>query len=507
MALILVLLAGRAWGEEKAITILHTNDIHGAFDIRPATWRDDRAPVGGFSMLGGLVENIRQETARSLLLDAGDFMTGNPICDLEVDGVLGGHVIRFMNEVGYDLLVPGNHEFDQSFENAAGLLDMAEFPVVCANLVSRDSGALFAPAAYHIFEIDGLRVGVIGLMLRELAGVTIPGHVATLRVLDEARTAQLYVDAIDDETDLIVLVTHMGVDADRLLAGKLTKVDVIVGGHSHTRLKEPEVENGILIVQAGSKLTNLGRLDLIVENDAVKSYQGRLIDLADPPASKVASLEARAARIRGEIEAHFGVKVGNAREAFERDYYQESPLGTWVAEQLRLRSGADFGAMNSGGLRKNLEKGEVTKLDLYEICPFSNLLVTFECRGSDIETIARSNARAMNDKSHGILQVAGLSFTWWPDPESSDGISIRDLTVGGKPVERDRVYIGATNSFVIEQGSKYLGFIPESTTRSDETMYEVLLWGVERQPEISPAGSPNMVRSIAEMSGAMSGGE
>jgi 5'-nucleotidase/UDP-sugar diphosphatase len=481
-------------GGERTLTLLHTNDVHGAFDERPATWRDDRAPAGGYARLAGLVDRIREDTPRVLLLDAGDLMTGDPVCDIEVDGVLGGSLVEFMNAVGYDAMALGNHEFDHGAENARGLARLARFPVICANLFERDTGDLFASSSHALFELDGLRVGVIGLIMEDLSSVTMPSRIERLRVADPVETTRRLVDALDDETDLLVLLTHMGVEEDRRLAREIEGVDVIVGGHSHTRLDEPEVVNGIIIVQAGSRLTSLGRLDLTVEDDRVTSHRGTLLDITPPPAAPRDDLARRAEALREKIHTLFGREVGRAAASFERSYYEESSLGRWVADQLRARVQVDFAVVNSGGLRRDLEAGPVTLLDLYGICPFGNGLATFSCTGEDLLSLARANARAMLEESYGILQVSGLTFSWRPDSGSPEGVEVVDLQVGGEPVDREAVYRGATSDYLVQQAPRYLGFVPDDATPTGETLYQALARTVRAAGTFGPDPQERMVR-------------
>ena len=136
----------------KKITILHTNDIHGNFQpilIKPKNPDEQKRKLGGILALDYYVSKIRQEAANVLLFDAGDFMTGNPICDIEYKGAIGGAMILFFNELKYDGSTPGNHEFDISVQNVRNLIKLADFPIFSANLFTLN-GALFTSEPYHI---------------------------------------------------------------------------------------------------------------------------------------------------------------------------------------------------------------------------------------------------------------------------------------------------------------------------------------------------------------------
>jgi 2',3'-cyclic-nucleotide 2'-phosphodiesterase (5'-nucleotidase family) len=152
------------------LTLLHTNDIHGEYRDRPADDVDGGPRGGGFLALAGTVAGIRAHAPGPVvLLDAGDLMAGTPITAIVRQGVRGGGAMEFMNAVGYDAMALGNHEFDLGRENCLGLIELAEFPVLCANMFDRETGKLFAPAGHVILERGGVRIAVIGLILDELA--------------------------------------------------------------------------------------------------------------------------------------------------------------------------------------------------------------------------------------------------------------------------------------------------------------------------------------------------
>ncbi len=453
----------------RSLTILHTNDIHGKFTTTPATWRDGNPPIGGMANLSAYVVEERAK-GPSILVDAGDFMTGNPICDYEVGGVEGGALVDMMNALDYDAICLGNHEFDHGLEALEELAGRIEAPFLCAN-VYRPRGGLTAGAPYTIVERGGVRVGIVGLMTEDLYGVAAPRMLAGTKVTSMVEEARKAVAAIDDRTDLIVLLTHIGVDGDRQLAREVAGVDVIVGGHSHTRLSDPAVENGVIIVQAGAHNRNLGRLDLVVEQDRVISHTGELIELwprdgGDP------ELRSLVARWEAKITEDFGAVIGRLATAWRREYHAESNIGNWLAEQVRVFSEADFGVLNSGGIRKDLSVGPITRLDVQEILPFDNVVTTFGCTGAELMLLARENARAAAFETHGILQIAGLRYRYAVD---GDDVELLDVTVGGEPVDPERVYTGASVDYVaVGNAERYLGFVPRRTENLGARVADVI---------------------------------
>ncbi|MBD3335107.1 MAG: hypothetical protein GF355_06290, partial [Candidatus Eisenbacteria bacterium] len=455
--LLLAFLSSFLSSSARELTILHTNDIHGAFAPREADWRDDRRPIGGMEALADRVRDARHAGGGVLLLDAGDIMTGNPICDIEVDGVRGGGLIDLMNTVGYDALALGNHELDISQENALGLARLAEFPVLACNLV-RDEGSLFTGHAATVLERDGVRVGVIGVITPHLAGVVQRESLEGLEVLDPVPAVQALADSLDPATDLLVVLSHMGIEEDRRLARQVSGIDLIVGGHSHTRLAEPERVGEVHIAHAGSRLTQAGELRIRVEDDRIAQLTGRLVDLWIDEMEPQPDLGTKVEHYQEAVDEAFGEEIGRLRVDWRRDYHGESNLGNWITDVLRDVTGADFAVLNSGGIRKDLAAGPIRRLDLNEIFPFDNSVCTFRCTGSEILEMARRNATAQVRESYGILQISGMAYTF---RRQSDGAELVDIEVAGEPVDPERTYRGASVDFVvISQFDKYLGFQP-----------------------------------------------
>ncbi|HWN81252.1 MAG TPA: metallophosphatase, partial [Candidatus Udaeobacter sp.] len=251
------------------ITLLHTNDIHGEYAPRPLSRLDGR-PAGGFVALAARVASIRRG-GPTVLFDAGDLMTGTPITTLDYQGVAGGAIVELMNRVGYDAMELGNHELDHGKAACLAVVDRARFPVLCANLADSATGKPFMArdGGTLILERGGVRIGIIGLILDDLRRVVPRSVIAGLQVRPSIAVAEEAVAKLDPQTDLIVVVTHQGLDACQDLAQAVSGIDVIVAGHDHQATPQPIEKSGVLIVETGSRLERLGRLDLRVEKDRV----------------------------------------------------------------------------------------------------------------------------------------------------------------------------------------------------------------------------------------------
>ena len=439
------------------VTIFHTNDIHGSFQPEPAAWRPDKAPVGGFVALARHLAAQRRSAAPvSLLLDGGDFMTGDPVTDIAPEGVAGVAMAEMMTLVGYDAGVIGNHEFDAGRTNLERLIPAFGYPLLAADLVD-STGRAVARAEPVVLERGGLRIGVLGISCSELRDVCPPSRLRGVALRDQVEVARAQLADLTARTDLQILISHSGVEADRVLARRLAAagLDVIVGGHSHTRLNQPQVVDGVLVVQAGSNLKNLGRLDLAVANGQVTGYHGELVELvaaggddAAPPA-----LVARVDHYAQEVASVYGEVIGQLASPWRRNSDGESNLGSWICDAMRARAGADVALVNSGGLRRDVPAGPITLLDVHQVLPFANELVTIELRGADLRRVVLANAKAAVKRSYGILQVSGLAYAF---RERAGDVELAEVTVGGQPLQDDRTYLVATADYVAIMNHVYL---------------------------------------------------
>lgn len=444
------------------LTIFHTNDTHSAFLARPADWRDDGRPVGGFLALAHHLAEQRRTAPVSLLVDAGDFMTGNPVCNLREGGVPGAAIARMFNALDYDAGMIGNHEFDIGADDLKRLVAIFEYPLLAADIVDGNGASVFRREPV-VIERGGVRVGIMGVSCGGMTEVVAPSRFAGLTMAPQAPLLREQAAALDEATDLLVVLSHNGLDEDRKLANALagSGIDVIVGGHSHTRMKQPELVAGILIVQAGGAMQNLGRLDLRVQDDHVVGYAGSLISLwadsltTDGDMSDPSGLSGLVGGYQTQVMAQYGQQLGTLAVDLNRGR-GETPLGDWLADVLRESADADVGLINSGGIRRDLPQGPLTALHIHEVLPFANALVTVRMTGTELTAVADWNAAAQASGDHGILQVSGISYEITPGiaggPARAGG-----LAVGDHPVDPTASYLVAMPDFVAMMGPVYLG--------------------------------------------------
>lgn len=448
-----------------ALTVLHTNDVHGQV-------LESSRGTGGLVALG---RAIRQERDRArergdavLLLDAGDIFKGTPEGDL-TDGEV---VVAWMNHLGYDALAVGNHEFDHGVDVVARLAAAASFPFLGANVTEGAGGPrpawLGRAGARSGDELpDGLRgcavvrtltsragtarVAIVGLTTSAMKEVTLKGVTGDLEF--EAEEAALHrVLAALPAVDLVVLVTHCGLGADRRLAMRFAgKVDLIVGGHSHTRIATGEQVGTTLVVQTGSRADALGRVRVTVA-PATKATARQVTATADlVPAGD--DLGAVLAPFVERVKERVDQPVGNlTRDLDRRTGFASSSLGNLHVDLMRAATGADVALHNKTGIRADLRAGVVRVRHLYEVAPFGNTVATVRLKGSDL----RDLFQGMLVSTSRLLEVSGAVVTC--APEAPEGERLLDLQVGGAPLDPEKVYLVATNNFLVTGGDGHVAF-------------------------------------------------
>ena len=340
----------------RHITILHTNDMH-------AHMLPDKKGKGGAGNLTAYFSDVRKkERGNVLILDAGDMTQGSAVSTI----FKGKPIFEIMNTMGYDAAALGNHEFDNGSALIAEYRRIADFPLISGSAIV--GGKMVADAPYLIFEINGVNIGVLG--------ITTTGAVAeNTEFLTAQETIDRYLPELNRKTAIVIALTHIGIKPDRILAEANAGIDLIVGGHSHTALQQPEQIGDTIIVQAGAQGRYAGRLDLTYDtaNDRITTYTGRLIPMpADgltADHATVTIVDAWEAKVADKVNIRIGqnpveVPVHEFKSHIER---------IW-----RETYQTDFAIQNKGGTRGKLSAGDILVKDIYRIMPFDNTIVILQ---------------------------------------------------------------------------------------------------------------------------------
>jgi 5'-nucleotidase/UDP-sugar diphosphatase len=443
---LLLLSLSFAFAEETVIRILHVNDFHGFAE--PYVPLGSMEKIGGVVYLAARVEALRRERP-TLLLSAGDMIQGN----IWTNFFTGESVIELMNAMSFDAMVVGNHEFDFGQYMLRKRISEARFPVLGANVRGLD---VLKP--YVIREIGGVRIAIIGVVTEDTTVTTHPQNVAGLRFEPPSGTTGRYAAELKEKADIVLLLSHIGYSADRRLAEKVNGVDVIVGGHSHTKLMEPELVDSTVIVQAWEHGKALGVLDLRVRDGKMVGFEGHLEEIRPAPGAEDSRISEIVDKYRKRVDDVLNERVGEAEVDLdgENARKKETNLGNLVADVMRRVSGADVAVVNGGAIRAGIPKGEILVKDIYSVLPFDNYVVAFKLTGKQIAEALEHGVSAVEEGSGRFPHVSGLSFSY--SPGAIDGPRIREILVSGSPLAPDREYIVATNDFLAAGGDGYKVF-------------------------------------------------
>jgi len=453
------------------LTILHTNDHHGHFmKFSPYANPD----VGGMAARSTLVNIVRAEVEQAgghvLLLSAGDVNIGVPESDLlnaEPD-------FKLMNMLGYDAITLGNLDLHNPLEVLMQQQEWAGCPFLSANVIEQEAGEPFVKP-YIIKEFDGLHVAIFGLTMEEIPIASKYGKDVDGRSVIEI--AKALVPKLRTEADLVIALTHIGFDESRApgdvqVAKAVPGIDVIVGGQSRTALKEAEVVNNTLIVQAGEYGLYVGRLDLTIDSEADKitaytytlipvnlkkrvKYQGKsyymFVDkgyVEDPNVLEFIQpyLE--------QVDELLSQPVGEALVRLDGDMElirsQETNLANLITDSMRAKTGAEIAFFNAGGIRASIELGFITYRNILTVLPFGDTLVLLDMTGTQIMDVL-DYAATIKLGNWAFLHTSGLTWT------NKKGVP-ENVMIGGTPIELDRMYKAVTGSYLAGGGDGYTMF-------------------------------------------------
>lgn len=441
-------------GEPIHLVVLHTNDVHGQALPRRATWIAEReVQVGGLARVAAYVEAVRREHRGPrrgvLLVDGGDWFQGTP--EGQIQG--GKPFLETMLELGYDALAVGNHEWDLGETGLRALLQVAGERAVCANVrLGPDAERVDFFRPFRVVSVAGLDVALVGFVAQETPFIT-HRDARRYHFREPAAEMESVLKELPKGIDLVLPLSHCGVEADRALAQAFPELPLIVGGHSHTFLREPVRVDATRIVQAGSKATVVGRVDLFIDprTKRVLEMTARLVELDTEPSPelRVERVEARVAKLSELAAASLEEVVGELTSApHPGGPLRSSGLGNWIADSMRAAFDADVALHNKGGIRAALVEGPVTRRNLFEVMPFDNTAVAFWLSGAELESVVR---RGLEGTGRRGFECSGMTVEWSDGP---DGVRVLAIHVGGRPLDPSSRYRMATNSFLASGGDR-----------------------------------------------------
>ncbi|MDO5028249.1 MAG: bifunctional UDP-sugar hydrolase/5'-nucleotidase [Bacillota bacterium] len=367
----------------KKLTILHSNDLHGDFYAEDI----DQKLVGGVSMLSGYINRARLEEENVIYAIAGDMFTGSVI-DSEYKGI---STIEIMNMIGPDVVSLGNHEVDYGVAHLLFLEKCARFPIINANMhIANKDVRLFK--SHELIKIGGMSVLFIGILTEEVlthtkADLLVGSLVDIWEAAEQVGKICNSYKTVD--IDFTVLLTHIGIEEDKKLAEILDPrwgVDIIIGGHSHTKLDAPVVVNNIPIVQAAVGTNQIGRFDIVVDtdNNCIENYDWKLIEINSENCPRDKALEEMINSYKDKTDNKYNRYLTRFLEEYthpRRD--RETDLGKILTDIFKENMMLDIMFIGSGSIRRDLGPIILYK-DLIEALPYDEEIYNVTLTGRQL---------------------------------------------------------------------------------------------------------------------------
>ena len=503
------------------MTILHTNDTHSSFGgvtdkgmtCYAAMCEDGK---GGYVRLDQAVRAIRQGKPDALFLEAGDIYQGTLFWTLYKEKM----PLTLVDMMGYQAMIAGNHEFDDGTDTYLRMANRLKTPVLGANLRFRD-GLESKIKPYIIEERDGRKIGIIGVVTPETAHLSSPGPDTTFTDVKEAlqkTVAELETQGVN----IIVAITHYGLQNDKELARELDGVDVIVGAHSHSLLSNdptlqdrtegpyPVVEKTprgepILIVTAYTACIYLGKLEVgFDKNGIAKTWQGDPIPLDDTTlkAMNAPAPNAKLVRLVDDfakpVEKLMDSQIGFIKSDLAEGIPLESPnvkicrqeeclSGNVAADAMRKVSFDDvqIALVNGGGLRNSLPSGKITPGHVLATLPFQNTAVKTSMSGEIIKQALEHGVSTYGEDEGRFLQVSGLRYVFDPSRKVGDRVTSVDVMgTDGKwsSLNPKASYVVASVDYIAKGGDGFVMLKALDWGEGDKLINDVLRLYLENNP-------------------------
>ncbi len=409
----------------KSIEILAVNDMHAAID--------------NFPRFGFIVDSLRDIYPEMLLFSAGDNQTGNPINDQYPEK--GMPIIELMNTLKFDLSAVGNHEFDSKPNGFSNILKKSNFDFICGNVEIEDKKR-FPIKPYKIIPMpNGSKVAVASILDINAGGIpdSHPDNVVGFAFSNPVETAKEYLH-LRDSGEVLIYLTHYGFENDVALAKLLPNavVDVIIGGHSHTKVDSEQIYNGTLITQSERKLKYATLIKLELENDKVKSKSMELLTVGNN-GNERSDIKIKVDNYNNNPDMH--VQIAEALD----DFTSYEQIGYLMVDALRASSATDISLINPGGVRiDKLPKGAVSVMDVYSMDPFGNEIVLYNLAGHEITSLLRA---AYSFDEYLPIYPSGIK-TKYILRNDGEVEKVELFDTEGQPLDLNKVYTVSMNNYM-----------------------------------------------------------
>ena len=480
--------------EENDIVVLYDNDVHGGISSDKNYSGSDTSL--GYAGLAAVKAEVSGITDKVTTVDLGDAIQGS-VVTTESNGK---DAMDLMAKIGYDILVPGNHEFDYGMEEFLSYAESADGVFISSNFIDTVSGeSIFDGYTVIPYDVDGteINVGYVGMSTPETIAKSTPTYFQdedgnyiygfSAETPDQLYdTVQASIDAAkEDGADVIVAVGHMGdrgVESDWSsisVVANTTGIDVFLDGHAHNVIPGEVITdkegNDVILSSTGTKLNNIGVLKLSVGEDGeVTATTGLVDELTEEELASdaYAEMDEAVQEIQAQYEYLF-VKVGSMD--FDLVIYDpetgdrlvrvaETNMGDFLSDAYRIQGGADIGFLNGGSIRANIDAGDIVYMDLITVMPWNSETGVIEVTGQQILDCLEMGAHLYPEECGGFIQPSGLTYTIDTTIPSSVNVNsdgefvsvdgeyrVKDVMVGDEPLKLDKTYTLAINKYYSQE--------------------------------------------------------
>lgn len=441
--------------EFKVVTIFATSDIHG--HLQPYTPRGAQHEIGALAKMSQVINEMRAYQPNTLLIDCGDAPYNTNITNL----FEGASAIEVMNQMQYDAMAIGNHDFDFPLTVMERNAKTANFPFLSANTKYEGKTPSFIQPSV-MKEIDGVKIAIVGITDDQSALYTHPRNVKGVTFDNEMEAAQKAVDQVRKEADVVIALAHLHGD-NPVLPTKVNGIDIEIGGGQDV-VGYPQLINDTYLISPGKHAELLNQINITM-------YQGKMVglnfaplfmtyNLPEDPAVKaiVDKYDEQLGNKMQEVVGTTTVELDGERQTAR---LKESNLANVIADSLRELTGADIALQNGGGVRASIDAGDITMAEVYATLPFDNTVVVVKATGKTIWAALENGVAQYPAAAGCFLQVSGLSYTF--DASKEAGSRVVDVKVNGQPIDLEKTYTVVTNDFITGGGDGFT-MMKEDTT-------------------------------------------
>jgi 5'-nucleotidase/UDP-sugar diphosphatase len=473
-----------------SVTILYTNDVHGAID--------------GYSILAGYKAQLEEEDRSVFVVDAGDSVQGELI-DQMTDGIAS---VELMNQTPYDYAVPGNHEFDYQMPQFLNFVKSANYKYLSCNFTKADGSTIGGVEAYAIEDLGGYKIGFVGISTPETYTKSTPTYFMDnngnyVYSFNENALYSKVQTSVNDVrakgANYVVAIGHTGMDGTQnewntqSIIANTDGIDAYIDGHSHEVIPGPDYKGttftnkdveSVIETSTGTKFAYIGRLDVDIAADGSATAKSQLIPTkeaateitSDSAKTKQAEVQAIIDKDNAQVKEKMGEKIADSETALYINdpatgkrmvRNSESNAGDFVADAYRTVLDAEIGISNGGGIRTDLNAGTMTIGSFYSLNPFGNDLCVVKASGQQILDALEHASRNLPNENGGFLQVSGLTYevnTAVTTPVVTDDKGsfkeipagaarrVRNVKVNGKAIDPSAQYTVAASKYMLVNG-------------------------------------------------------